>query len=92
VPVGVAFGLTDALIVVAEVVPENGDAPEDRSDIGWAVGLKRAIGGHYFEVLLADSRATHVDQYISSAPLGGIDASNMHLGFNIARRWGGKKR
>lgn len=92
VPVGVAWAWTPALSVIAEVIPENSDAPEgSASDIAWAVGLKRAIGGHWFEILLTDSRATHVDQYVGSVPLGGIDASNVHLGFNIERRFGGRR-
>jgi hypothetical protein len=91
IPFGVAYAVSPAFMIVGEIVPENQDAPDD-ADIGWAIGLKRAIGGHWFELVLADSRATHVDQYLSSAPLGGIDAGDIHLGFNIERRFGGRRR
>lgn len=92
VPLGAVWSFRPGLYATAELIPENGDvdgaAP---SDIGWAIALKRGTGSHFFEVILANSRATHVDQYVSSAPLGGIDASDVHLGFNIVRRFGTRK-
>jgi len=91
VPVGLAVSVRPYLTLIVELVPPNGDLPDDvKSDIGWTVGLKRAIGGHYFEILLTDTRATNVDQYVSGGFLGGIDASDVHLGFNIERRFGGR--
>ncbi|HVT45587.1 MAG TPA: DUF5777 family beta-barrel protein [Thermoanaerobaculia bacterium] len=93
VPIGVAYQLQRYLSLIAEVIPENRDARAGTpSDFAWAVGLKRAIGGHYFEVLFTNSRATHVDQYLSSTFLGGLDRSDVHLGFNIERRFGGRRR
>jgi hypothetical protein len=90
-PVGIAWAWRPYLLVVAEVIPENSDIPDDvDSGIAWSIGLKRAIGGHWFEVLLTDSRATHVDQY-TTFPLGGIDSGDVHLGFNIERRFGGRR-
>lgn len=92
VPLGVAVTLKPGLFVVGELIPENRDVDNAaQSDIFWSIGLKRAWGGHFFEVSLSDSRATHTDQLISSAPLGGIDRSDVHLGFNIERRFGGTK-
>lgn len=93
VPVGLAWMLRRNLSLVVEIIPENRDLPDGgESDIGWAIGLKRAIGGHYFEILLADTRATHVSQYASSTlvPDVGLDAGDVHLGFNIVRRFGGR--
>jgi hypothetical protein len=93
VPVGAAFAIRPYLSLIVEVVPPNGDLPDDmESDFGWSVGLKRALGGHYFEVMLTDTRATNVDQYVSGGFLGGIDASDVHLGFNISRRFGSRRR
>jgi len=90
VPVGFAWVITDALSIVGEFFPRNRDLPEQfRADYGWAVGLKRAVGGHYFEILITNSNATHVDQYVTSTYMStGLDKSDLHLGFNIERRFG----
>ncbi|HXG58661.1 MAG TPA: DUF5777 family beta-barrel protein, partial [Thermoanaerobaculia bacterium] len=90
VPVGVAVMIRPALSVVAEVIPPNRDLPDSiDSDFGWAFGLKRAIGGHYFEILLTNNSATHVGQYVTSTFIGTpLDAGNVQLGFNIERRFG----
>ena len=90
VPVGFALVLTDALSVVGEVIPTNRDLPHDvHADFAWALGLKRAIGGHYFEILITNSNATHADQYVTSTYMGTpLNKSDIHLGFNIERRFG----
>src|SRR4051794_29557948 len=90
-PIGVAVMVRPALSVVAEVIPKNRDLPSGvKADLAWALGLKRAIGGHYFEVLVTNSNATHVDQYVSSTYQGApLNKSDLHLGFNIERRFGG---
>jgi hypothetical protein len=90
VPVGFAFVVTDALSVVGELIPKNRDLPHDlHADFAWALGLKRAIGGHYFEILITNSNATHADQYVSSTYQGTpLNKSDIHLGFNIERRFG----
>jgi len=90
VPIGAAIMIRPALSVIAEVIPKNRDLPElIHSDIGWAIGLKRAVGGHYFEILLTDNNATHVDQYVTSTyQATGLNRGDLHLGFNIERRWG----
>jgi len=98
VPLGAALALRPWLFLVAEIVPRNGGLPGSvESDLGWALGVKRAIGGHYFEILVSNSRATHVDQYIPGAFLcgsdgrcDGLEAGDVHLGFNIERRFGGR--
>ncbi|HVR44154.1 MAG TPA: DUF5777 family beta-barrel protein [Thermoanaerobaculia bacterium] len=91
-PVGIAWEIRPELSLIAELVPENSDLPDDlESSIAWAVGIKRAVGGHYFEVLLSNSRATHVDQYLTSTLLGtGLRSGDFHLGFNLERRFGGR--
>ncbi len=90
VPIGAAFLFRPALSVVGEIIPKNRDLPGNtHADFGWAVGLKRAIGGHYFEVLVTDSPATHVDQYLTSTYQGSpLNRGDLHLGFNIERRFG----
>jgi hypothetical protein len=90
VPVGLAVMVRPALSVVAELIPKNRDLPDAmHGDAAWALGLKRAIGGHYFEILLTNSNATLVDQYVSSTYQGApLNKGDLHLGFNIERRFG----
>lgn len=90
VPVGVAVMLRPGLSVVAELTPPNGDLPDGfGSDFAWALGIKRAMGGHWFEILLTNSQGTTVDQYVTTSFQGApLDAGNVHLGFNIERRFG----
>ena len=59
VPVGVTYFVRPPLALVAEIIPPNGDLPDETNgDFGWAIGIKRAIGGHWFE-LLADQQPGH---------------------------------
>ncbi|HEX9406998.1 MAG TPA: DUF5777 family beta-barrel protein [Thermoanaerobaculia bacterium] len=90
VPVGIAVMLQESLSVVGEVTPRNRDLPADMHGyFAWSVGLKRVIGGHYFELLVTNSNATHADQYVTSTYMGSpLRSGNLHLGFNIERRFG----
>jgi Membrane bound beta barrel domain (DUF5777) len=90
VPFGIAFMLKPSLSVVGEFVPKNHDLPKSiQSDFGWSLGLKRAIGGHYFEIMITDLPSTHVDQLVTATYQGGaIKRGDLHLGFNIERRFG----
>jgi uncharacterized beta barrel domain-containing protein DUF5777 len=95
VPVGVVVQVLPAFSLVGEVIPKNHDLPSNlHADIGWAVGLKKAIGGHLFEILLTNNNGMSADQYITStfnaSPFSNHDR---RLGFNIERRFGkGAKR
>ena len=91
VPVGIAFMLRQNLSAVGEVVPRNRDLPANLRGgyFAWSVGLKSVIGGHYFELLVTNSNATHVDQYVTSTYMGSpLHRGDLHLGFNIERRFG----
>jgi hypothetical protein len=90
VPIGAAVTIRPALSLVAEFVPKNHDLPSGmKADFGWALGLKRAIGGHYFEILLTNNNATHADQYVTSTYQGTpLSMNDLHIGFNIERRFG----
>jgi len=94
VPVGATYFVRPPLALVVEIIPPNGDLPDETNgDFGWAVGIKRAIGGHWFELLLTNSQGTTVDQYTSSTFQGaGLDAGEVKLGFNIERRFGRRRR
>jgi hypothetical protein len=90
VPVGAAFKVSPRMSLVAEIIPPNSDLPDSiEADLGWAVGVKHVIGGHYFEVLLTNSSGLTTDQYVTSTFQGGpLTSSDLRLGFNIERRFG----
>ena len=93
-PVGLVWMLRPGFAAVVEITPPNADLPDemDGSDLGWAIGVKRNIGGHWFEILLTNSQSTLVDQYVTSTFQGSaLDADQVHLGFNIERRFGRRK-
>jgi hypothetical protein len=94
VPVGVTYFLKPAMAVVVELIPPNSDLPNTiNSDLGWSLGIKRAIGGHWFELLVTNSQGTTTDQYTTSTFQGApLDASEVKLGFNIERRFGKRRR
>jgi hypothetical protein len=84
VPVGLTFPLPgeDSLIEI-EYIPANRDL--DDSEAAWHVALSRKVGGHIFEVVLGDSRATTVDQMLGGDFAGGFRTRDVRLGFNIIR-------
>lgn len=89
-PFGLAWFYRPSTAIVVELIPENDDLADDvDSSIGWAVGWKRALGGHFFEILLANTRATHVSQYVPGELIRGVglQSDDVHLGFNIVRRF-----
>jgi hypothetical protein len=93
VPVSATYRMHGSLFAVAEVIPPQRDLPDDMDGgLGWSIGIKRAIGLHWFEVLLTNNQATLTDQYVTSTFQGtGLDTGDIHLGFNIERRWGRRK-
>lgn len=93
VPVGVAFMMRPGLSIIAELIPPNSDLPETiDSDLGWALGVKRALGGHYFEILLTNSNSISADQYVTSTYQGApLRSGDIQLGFNIERRFGRRR-
>lgn len=93
-PVAFAWMLRPGFAAIVELTPPNQDLPDEMgADLGWAVGVKRNIGGHWFEVLLTNSQTTLVDQYVSSTFQGtALDSGEIHLGFNIERRFGKRKQ
>ena len=92
-PVGLVWMLRPGLAAVVELTPPNTDLPDEMDgDLGWAVGVKRNIGGHWFEILLTNSQTTLVDQYVTTTFQGSpLDAGDVRLGFNIERRFGRRR-
>jgi len=93
-PVGFVWMLRPGLAAVVEVIPPNSDLPDGiEADLGWSLGIKRNIGGHWFEILVTNNQSTLVDQYVTSTYQGsGLDAGDIKLGFNIERRFGKRKQ
>jgi hypothetical protein len=93
IPVGVAYMLSQPVALVAEIIPPNGDLPSGmKADFGWAFGIKRTIGDHWFELMLTNNQATLVDQYVTTTFQGTpLDAGDVRLGFNIERRFGRRR-
>ena len=93
VPLAVIWTIRPTLAVVAEVIPPNRDLPDTMSsEPGWALGVKRSIGGHWFEVLVTNNQSTLIDQYVTSTYQGsGLDGGDIKLGFNIERRFGRRR-
>ena len=94
VPIAFAYRIRPPLMVIAEIVPPNRDLPDTiDADLSWSVGIKRAIGGHWFEVLLTNNQSTLTDQYVTSTFQGsGLNLDDVKLGFNIERRFGRRRR
>lgn len=94
VPVAFAWMLRPGFAAVIELTPPNQDLPDTMdAGLGWSIGVKRNIGGHWFEILLTNSQSTLVDQSITSTFQGSaLDAGDVHLGFNIERRFGKRKQ
>jgi Membrane bound beta barrel domain (DUF5777) len=93
VPVALAYRIKTPLMLIVELVPPNTDLPDTvDADFGWSIGIKRAIGGHWFEVLLTNNQGTLTDQYVTSTFQGsGLNLEDVKLGFNIERRFGRRR-
>ena len=94
VPIAFAYRIKPPLSVIVEVIPPNQDLPDDvDGDFSWSIGLKRAIGGHWFEVLITNNQSTLTDQYVTSTYQGSpLNLDDIKLGFNIERRFGRRRR
>jgi uncharacterized beta barrel domain-containing protein DUF5777 len=85
VPLGLTFPLPGRRwLVELEYVPANRDL-EDESRDAWHLAFSRAIGGHIFEIVLGNSRATTVDQILGGDSAAGFEEDDVRLGFNIVR-------
>lgn len=83
VPVGLTFAMGNGRVLELEVIPENRDLAG--SETAWHLALSQEVGGHIFEVILGNSRAFTVDQYLGGDSAAGFEAGDVRLGFNIVR-------
>lgn len=86
VPLGLTFPLPGDRLIELEYIPENRDLDDSRA--AWHVGLSKALGGHIFEIVLGNSRATTVDQMLGGDSAAGFETEDVRLGFNIYRYFG----
>ena len=86
VPIGLSFPLPGRQLLEVEVIPRNRDL--DGSRTAWHVALSKALGGHIFEIVLGNSRATTVDQMLGGDSAAGFRTGDVRLGFNIVRDFG----
>ena len=70
-------------MIEIEYIPANRDL--DDSQDAWHVALSKKVGGHIFEVVLGNSRASTVDQMLGGDFAGGFRTRDVRLGFNIIR-------
>ena len=83
VPLGLTFPLPGKWLAELEYVPANRDLDESRQ--AWHVALSKALGGHIFEIVAGNSRATTVDQMLGGDSAAGFQTHDVRLGFNIVR-------
>jgi hypothetical protein len=83
VPLGLTFPLPGKQLIEIEYIPKNRDLKDSRD--AWHVALSKAVGGHIFEIVLGDSRATTVDQMLGGDSAAGFKTRDVRLGFNIIR-------
>ena len=84
VPVGITLPFGSGLVEL-EWIPANQDLEESQD--AWHVALSQDVGGHIFEVVVGNSRATTVDQYMGGDFAGGFETGDVRLGFNLIRYW-----
>lgn len=83
VPVGLTVGLPHGCLLEAEVIPKNHNL--DGSLTAWHLALSKHVGGHIFQLVVGNSRAVTVDQYLGGDFAGGFKTRDVRLGFNLIR-------
>jgi uncharacterized beta barrel domain-containing protein DUF5777 len=83
VPLGLGLALPGGSWLEVEVVPKNRDL--DESVAAWHAALSKTVGGHVFELVVGNSRATTVDQFLGGDSAAGFERGDVRLGFNLVR-------
>jgi hypothetical protein len=86
VPLGFSFPLPRDYLVEVEAIPRNHSL--DASRTAWHTALSKQVGGHIFEIVLGNSRATTVDQMLGGDSAAGFQTRDVRLGFNLVRYFG----
>jgi uncharacterized beta barrel domain-containing protein DUF5777 len=83
VPLGLTVPFAGGWLIELEAVPENRDL--ETSVTAWHVAFSKALHGHIWEIVLGNSRATTVDQYLGGDFPPGFAEDDVRLGFNLVR-------
>ena len=83
VPIGLTFPLGSSSLIEIEYIHANRDLKDSQD--AWHIALSKSLGGHIFEVVLGNSRATTVDQMLGGDSAAGFRRRDVRLGFNIIR-------
>ncbi|HEY8022289.1 MAG TPA: DUF5777 family beta-barrel protein [Thermoanaerobaculia bacterium] len=83
VPLGLTFPLPGGSLLELEYVPRNRDLKDSLG--AWHAAISKAVGQHLFSLVLGNSRATTVDQYLGGDSAAGFREHDVRLGFNLVR-------
>lgn len=83
VPLGLTFPFPGQSLIEIEYIPANRDLHGSLD--AWHVALSKSVGGHIFEIVAGNSRATTVDQMLGGDSAAGFQKRDVRLGFNIIR-------
>jgi hypothetical protein len=83
VPLGLTFPFPGDSLIEVEYIPANRDLRGSLD--AWHVALSKSVGGHIFEIVAGNSRATTVDQMLGGDSAAGFRQRDVRLGFNIVR-------
>jgi hypothetical protein len=87
VPVGLTLPLPGKWLLDGEVIAANHalhDMP-GASRLAWHAAFAKQLGGHRFQIVLGNSRATTLDQIVGGDFAGGFTTHDLRLGFNLLR-------
>jgi hypothetical protein len=82
-PVGVTVALPARTLLEAEVIAATHRLRG--SHTAWHAALSKPVGGHIFQLVAGNSRATTVDQYLGGDSAAGFKTGDVRLGFNLVR-------
>jgi hypothetical protein len=85
-PMGLTAALPHGALLEVEVIPKNRDL--DSSVTAWHAAFTKPLGGHIFQIVVGNSRAVTVDQYLGGDFAGGFKTGDVRLGFNLIRDFG----
>jgi hypothetical protein len=84
VPLGLTFPLPgEGNLIEVEYIHADHDLKTSLD--AWHVAYSKSLGGHIFEIVLGNSRATTVDQMLGGDSAAGFRKRDVRLGFNIIR-------
>jgi hypothetical protein len=81
VPFGFTLPFAGGTLIKVEGLPANRDLEESQAQ--WQVALSKATPTHVLELVLANSRATTMDQYLGGDFAGGFARDDVRLGVHV---------